>query len=142
VGSVIKVVPKKDVRSLKLKWPYTRDPEVFERCSPHRLLAHLVGHEGEGSLLSLLKVVIVTLNCHNAATAFVLSYSHCHAIRCYLKTKAHMHTKTHTGPGLGHFSLFGHGLGIREFRHVHGGRCTHGNYAHINYKHTDYTHTN
>jgi insulysin len=41
VGSVIKVVPKKDVRSLKLKWPYTRDPEVFRTHISTRDTRHL-----------------------------------------------------------------------------------------------------
>lgn len=50
----IKVLPVKDVRNLIIKFPiadYTND----YKCSPGRYLAHLIGHEGPGSLLSSLK---------------------------------------------------------------------------------------
>lgn len=48
------VVPAKDLRSLDIMWPM---PPVYKHfhTKPTHLIAHLLGHQGKGSLLSLLK---------------------------------------------------------------------------------------
>uniref|UniRef100_A0A6A7G139 Insulin-degrading enzyme n=1 Tax=Hirondellea gigas TaxID=1518452 RepID=A0A6A7G139_9CRUS len=48
------VVPVKDIRNLHMTWPL---PDLREhyRTSPGHYLGHLIGHEGQGSLLSYLK---------------------------------------------------------------------------------------
>ena len=49
-----KVVPVRDLRTLSVWWPLPALRPLY-RSKPHRILSHLLGHEGEGSLLSLLK---------------------------------------------------------------------------------------
>jgi insulysin len=48
------VVPISQVHSLELEFPM-REIKSLYRCKPTRYLSHLLGHEGSGSLLSLLK---------------------------------------------------------------------------------------
>lgn len=51
---VVKVVPVRDARTLQMIWPLPSVRE-FYRSKPTRYLAHLVGHESEGSITALLK---------------------------------------------------------------------------------------
>ena len=53
-GREFKVVPVRDLRTLSVVWPLPSLRPLW-RSKPHRLISHLLGHEGEGSLLSLLK---------------------------------------------------------------------------------------
>jgi len=46
--------PVMDTRSLELCFPYMPEDELY-RCQPSRYLAHLIGHEGPGSILAYLK---------------------------------------------------------------------------------------
>jgi len=48
------IVPVKDIRSLTIVWPIP-DLNPHYKSSPGDYLSHLIGHEGQGSLLSLLK---------------------------------------------------------------------------------------
>ncbi|CAG8596514.1 4609_t:CDS:10, partial [Acaulospora morrowiae] len=45
----------KDIRSLKLKWPFPDMKEYYE-VKPSSYISHLIMHEGVGSILSLLKI--------------------------------------------------------------------------------------
>ena len=47
-------MPVRDLRSLSVWWALPPLHPLY-RSKPHRILSHLIGHEGEGSLLSLLK---------------------------------------------------------------------------------------
>ncbi|RWS24697.1 Insulin-degrading enzyme-like protein [Leptotrombidium deliense] len=51
---IIKIVPVKDIRTLKLSFPIP-DLKKYYKSQPGHYLSHLVGHEGKGSLLSYLK---------------------------------------------------------------------------------------
>ncbi|GJQ08370.1 hypothetical protein GpartN1_g3307.t1 [Galdieria partita] len=53
-GSVYKLVPVQDRRTLQILWPF---PELFSKyeIKPEHYLSHLLGHEGKGSLYYLLK---------------------------------------------------------------------------------------
>jgi len=53
-GSGMQVVPVRELRSLTLAWQLPSLRTLY-RSKPHRYLSHLIGHESEGSLLSLLK---------------------------------------------------------------------------------------
>lgn len=50
----VDVVPVRDLYQVELMWPFPA-LEARYRSKPHRYLAHLIGHEGKGSVLSLLK---------------------------------------------------------------------------------------
>jgi insulysin len=50
----VKVVPVKELRLVELVWPM-RSLKGFHEEHPNSYISHLVGHEGKGSLLSLLK---------------------------------------------------------------------------------------
>ena len=54
LGIMIKIPPIKEMKKLDLEFTL---PDLREhyRCNPTRYISHLIGHEGEGSLLSLLK---------------------------------------------------------------------------------------
>ena len=54
LGRELKVVPVRDLRTLSVWWPLPPLRPLY-RSKPHRILSHLLGHEAEGSLLSLLK---------------------------------------------------------------------------------------
>lgn len=54
LGRVFRSVPVKERRYLRLTWPLPPQPYPNED-RPTDLLGHLIGHEGKGSLLSLLK---------------------------------------------------------------------------------------
>ncbi|CAG0881776.1 unnamed protein product [Darwinula stevensoni] len=51
---VLEVLPVKDIRKLTLIFPIP-DYKQFYRSAPEHYLSHLIGHEGPGSILSLLK---------------------------------------------------------------------------------------
>ena len=51
---VVRIEPLKDTRSLKLIFPLPSIQRLYE-TKPSYALGHLIGHEGKGSLLSLLK---------------------------------------------------------------------------------------
>eukprot|EP00163_Fabomonas_tropica_P027319 TRINITY_DN5224_c0_g1_i14.p1 TRINITY_DN5224_c0_g1~~TRINITY_DN5224_c0_g1_i14.p1 ORF type:complete len:886 (+),score=217.98 TRINITY_DN5224_c0_g1_i14:269-2659(+) len=54
LGKVIKFVPVKNERSFEIVWPIpAQTPKYLTK--PSQFLSHLLGHEGPGSLLSLLK---------------------------------------------------------------------------------------
>ncbi|KAI9226187.1 MAG: Metalloenzyme, LuxS/M16 peptidase-like protein, partial [Piptocephalis tieghemiana] len=50
----IRLKPVRDSRSLEISWPI-EDQAGFYRTQPERYITHLLGHEGGGSILSLLK---------------------------------------------------------------------------------------
>jgi len=54
LANMYHIVPVKDLRQLKLLWPM---PPLMQhyRSKPADIIAHLIGHEGAGSILSLLK---------------------------------------------------------------------------------------
>lgn len=59
-GSIVKVVPVQDLRQITISWPIIYKDGSFDRISAlltkqANYVAHLVGHEGPGSLLSYLK---------------------------------------------------------------------------------------
>lgn len=56
LGTLTRVVPVTDVRSVELKWlvPPNQSPAHY-RSLPANYISHLVGHEGEGSILAELK---------------------------------------------------------------------------------------
>jgi insulysin len=54
LGRLLSVVPVKDLRSLRLLFPL-RSLRAYYRSRPENYLSHLIGHEGRGSVLSLLK---------------------------------------------------------------------------------------
>jgi len=53
-GRIYRVVPVKDVRALELLWTVPPFHTVY-RTKPSNYVSHLLGHEGQGSLLSELK---------------------------------------------------------------------------------------
>uniref|UniRef100_A0AAV1UPF1 Insulin-degrading enzyme n=1 Tax=Peronospora matthiolae TaxID=2874970 RepID=A0AAV1UPF1_9STRA len=55
LARVVQVVPVKDVRVIDISWPL---PSLYWefRTKPTKLLSHLIGHEGPGSILSYLKL--------------------------------------------------------------------------------------
>jgi insulysin len=54
LGKIIKAVPIKDLRTLKLRWPYPSQYDHY-RTGAARGLSHLLGHEGPGSVFAVLK---------------------------------------------------------------------------------------
>ncbi len=50
----VEIKPEKELRQLTFNFPIP-NPEQFYQKKPYAYIAHLLGHEGEGSLLSLLK---------------------------------------------------------------------------------------
>ena len=54
LGTLTHIVPVKDIRKLRLTWGIP-DQAALNRSRPAHYLGHMVGHEGPGSLLSLLK---------------------------------------------------------------------------------------
>ena len=54
LGRHFRVLPVKDFSSLTLSWPLPSIQPQY-RSKPFRYVSHVLGHEGEGSLLSLLK---------------------------------------------------------------------------------------
>ena len=51
---LVKVVPIKRGHKLRITWPITPGIRYYKE-GPCRYLGHLIGHEGEGSLFSILK---------------------------------------------------------------------------------------
>jgi len=51
---IIRMKPVKDLRSLEIAFPFPDQDPVYE-TKPGSYLSHLIGHEGQGSVLSLLK---------------------------------------------------------------------------------------
>ena len=49
------IVPVKDVRNLDILFPIPDISRIHYKSGPGQYLAHLIGHEGKGSLLSELK---------------------------------------------------------------------------------------
>ncbi|KAL5021570.1 hypothetical protein ScPMuIL_000725 [Solemya velum] len=54
VGTLCQVVPVKDIRNLAVTWSIP-DLQPYYKSNPGHYLGHLIGHEGQGSLLSELK---------------------------------------------------------------------------------------
>ncbi len=54
LGHTVRVVPIKELRSLQMTWPLPPQDGNYE-TKPTRYLAHLLGHESAGSVLSVLK---------------------------------------------------------------------------------------
>ncbi|KAI8825830.1 Metalloenzyme, LuxS/M16 peptidase-like protein [Fimicolochytrium jonesii] len=54
LGKEILIKPVKELRHLELTFPFP-DTRTYYRSQPSKYLAHLIGHEGDGSILSLLK---------------------------------------------------------------------------------------
>ncbi|TPX70225.1 hypothetical protein SpCBS45565_g01950 [Spizellomyces sp. 'palustris'] len=54
LGKQVLIKPVKELRHLELTFPFP-DTQPYYKVQPSKYLAHLIGHEGEGSLLSLLK---------------------------------------------------------------------------------------
>lgn len=53
---LVKAVPIKQGHKLIITWPITPGIRYYKE-GPCRYLGHLIGHEGEGSLFSILKVL-------------------------------------------------------------------------------------
>src|SRR3989344_2986946 len=53
-GQLFKIVPVKDLRNLGIIFPFPATDEHYLK-KPTHYLSHLIGHESQGSLLSLLK---------------------------------------------------------------------------------------
>ena len=53
-GAILRAVPVSSVRRLVVNWP-VRELTTLFRCKPDNYISHLIGHEGEGSVLSYLK---------------------------------------------------------------------------------------
>lgn len=51
----IKIVPIKDIKELIIEFPIPDYHEKHYRTQPVHYVSHLIGHEGEGSILSELK---------------------------------------------------------------------------------------
>ena len=56
VNRIAYVVPLKESRELVLIWALPEQRSKFE-TKPSHYIAHLIGHEGKGSILSILKSV-------------------------------------------------------------------------------------
>jgi insulysin len=54
LAKMYRIMPVKDLRILSLYWPMPSVEKLYH-TKPTHLLAHLIGHEGAGSILSLLK---------------------------------------------------------------------------------------
>mmetsp|Transcript_55142 Transcript_55142/g.66373 ORF Transcript_55142/g.66373 Transcript_55142/m.66373 type:complete len:376 (+) Transcript_55142:704-1831(+) len=58
-GYIVEMVPVSDLRQVSISWPITYSSNLDERetklMKPDYYVSHLIGHEGENSLLSLLK---------------------------------------------------------------------------------------
>lgn len=70
-GRLVTVNPVKAVRSLHIQWPLPARPQG-DLQKPHRLLSHLLGHEGEGSILASLKArgLATGLSASTASTSY------------------------------------------------------------------------
>lgn len=68
LARLLEVVPVKDVKALDLYFPMPAVEHLY-RSKPGRYLAHLIGHESEGSILEALKK-------HNLANGLSASTSH------------------------------------------------------------------
>jgi insulysin len=55
LGKLYRVVPVKDLRTLSLLWALPYIEKEHYHTKPEHVLSHLVGHEGDGSILQLLK---------------------------------------------------------------------------------------
>jgi secreted Zn-dependent insulinase-like peptidase len=51
----LQVVPTREGRTLELQWPLPREMQSLYETKPTRILSHLLGHEGPGSLVALLR---------------------------------------------------------------------------------------
>jgi insulysin len=51
----VQVVPTREGRTLELQWPLPREMQSLYVAKPTRILSHLLGHEGPGSLVALLR---------------------------------------------------------------------------------------
>ncbi|KAI9096425.1 Metalloenzyme, LuxS/M16 peptidase-like protein [Phlyctochytrium arcticum] len=54
LGKQVLIKPVKELRHLEITFPFP-DTQPLYKVQPSKYLAHLIGHEGEGSILSLLK---------------------------------------------------------------------------------------
>ncbi|ORY46352.1 insulin-degrading enzyme [Rhizoclosmatium globosum] len=54
LGKLIRVKPVKDTQMLTLSFPWPDTTNIYKK-SPNKYICHLIGHESEGSILSLLK---------------------------------------------------------------------------------------
>ncbi|CAN0462922.1 unnamed protein product, partial [Scytosiphon promiscuus] len=54
LGRVFRVQPVKDVHRLHVTWQL-REHHSLYKTKPSEYIGHLIGHEGEGSILSLLR---------------------------------------------------------------------------------------
>ena len=52
--TVVHVVPIRETKTLELQWPLRETLSLY-RSKPHRILSHLLGHEGPGSLTAVLR---------------------------------------------------------------------------------------
>lgn len=51
----LQIVPTREGRTLELQWPLPREMQSLYEAKPTRILSHLLGHEGPGSLVALLR---------------------------------------------------------------------------------------
>ncbi|KAJ3020429.1 UNVERIFIED_CONTAM: Insulinase (Peptidase M16) [Siphonaria sp. JEL0065] len=54
LGKLIRVRPVKDTQTLTLSFPWPDTTNIYKKA-PNKYISHLIGHESEGSILSLLK---------------------------------------------------------------------------------------
>jgi len=58
---IYKIVPKKDIRTLTIKWPNLPCEGEHWRCKPGHYISHCLGHEGPNSvILELIKQGLAT----------------------------------------------------------------------------------
>ena len=54
LGHIFRIVPEKDMKTLYIKWPGMPGTLAKYRVKPIQYLGHVIGHEGQNSLLSTL----------------------------------------------------------------------------------------
>ena len=61
LGHYLKIVPKNDVRTLKIGWPQLESDEPYSEANPLKYISHNIGHEAKNSLMSeLVKQNLIT----------------------------------------------------------------------------------
>jgi insulysin len=77
LGSMLKIVPVKDVKQLKIEWPTLEQNLKDYKTQPLGHLTHVIGHEGENSILSeLTKQGLVSSLNTDSGNRMQQNYSH------------------------------------------------------------------
>jgi insulysin len=54
MGHIFKIVPNKNIKSLRVLWNLPPSSQTLWKGKPNSYISHLIGHEGKHSLLSQL----------------------------------------------------------------------------------------